>query len=151
MHVEGIDRLQSADIGFAAELGYVIKLLAIAERRENNQLSLRVHPTLVHRDDVLADVGGSFNAISVFGHALGHAFFYGRGAGSSPTASAVVSDLIDVAMGSRAIAFAQQRIFPDTTLPANVQPFEKIAKADTTLRLSRSRCGPACSPTSPAH
>ena len=126
VHVEGIDRLQSADIGFAAELGYVIKLLAIAERREDNRLSLRVHPTLVHRDDVLADVGGSFNAISVFGHALGHALFYGRGAGPSPTASAVISDLIDVAMGSRAIAFAQQRIFPDTTAPADVQPFDQL-------------------------
>ena len=69
-----------------------IKLLAIAERSADaaTALSLRVHPTLVHTDDVLADVGGSFNAISVYGHALGHALFYGRGAGQMPTASAVV-------------------------------------------------------------
>ncbi|MBV8780154.1 MAG: homoserine dehydrogenase, partial [Phycisphaerae bacterium] len=126
VYVEGINRLQTADIGFARELGYVIKLLAIAERGENDRLSLRVHPTLVHTDDVLAEVSGSFNAISVFGHALGHALFYGRGAGQMPTASAVVSDLIDVASGSRAIAFRQQRIFPDTTEPADVLPFDQL-------------------------
>ena len=126
VHVEGIDRLQPADISFARELGYVIKLLAIAERREGNRLSLRVHPTLVHQDDVLAEVSGSFNAISVFGNAMGHALFYGRGAGQMPTASAVVSDIVDVAMGSRAIAFAQQRIFPDSTQPADVLPFDEL-------------------------
>ena len=60
--------------------------------------TLRVRPTLVKHDDVLADVNGSFNAISVFGHALGHALFYGRGAGQMPTASAVVADLVNVAL-----------------------------------------------------
>ncbi|HMB94488.1 MAG TPA: homoserine dehydrogenase, partial [Tepidisphaeraceae bacterium] len=80
IHVEGIDKLEAVDIGFAKELGYVIKLLAIAERVDG-QVSLRVHPTLVHTDDLLADVSSSFNAISVYGHALGHALFYGRGAG----------------------------------------------------------------------
>ena len=89
IHIEGIDRLDAADIKFADRLGYVIKLLAIAERAAGNAASLRVHPTLVHKSDVLADVSGSFNAISVYGHALGHALFYGRGAGQMPTASAV--------------------------------------------------------------
>ena len=91
--------LQPADISFASNLGYVIKLLAIAERDADGRLALRVHPTLVHKDDVLAEVSGGFNAISVYGHALGHALFYGRGAGQMPTASAVVADLVSVALG----------------------------------------------------
>src|SRR5712672_2805700 len=89
-------------------------------------LILRVHPTLVHTDDVLAEVSGSFNAISVYGNALGHALFYGRGAGQMPTASAVVSDLIGVALGSAQIEFRQLRILPDTTPNASVMPFNEL-------------------------
>lgn len=126
IYVEGIDSLQSADIRFAGELGYVIKLLAIAERDSADRLTLRVHPTLVHAHDVLAEVGGGFNAISVYGHALGHALFYGRGAGQMPTASAVVADLMDVAMGTAGLAFKQLRIFPDTTPRADVLPFDEL-------------------------
>lgn len=126
IHVEGIDKLQAADIHFARELGYVIKLLAIAERSDGDQVSLRVHPTLVHKDDVLADVSGSFNAISVYGHALGHALWYGRGAGRTPTASAVVADLVGVAMGVTPLAFKQLRILPDVTEPASVLPFQEL-------------------------
>ena len=126
IHIEGIDTLQAADIAFARELGYVIKLLAIAERRNGAHLSLRVHPTLVHTGDMLAEVGGSFNAISVYGHALGHALFYGRGAGQMPTASAVVSDLLGVAMGTTPLAFKQLRILPDTTEPAAVLPMAEL-------------------------
>lgn len=127
IHVEGIDKLQAADIEFAKELGYVIKLLAIAERTAGDRVSLRVHPTLVHKDDVLADVSGSFNAISVYGHALGHALWYGRGAGRTPTASAVVSDLVGVALGTTPLAFQQLRILPDTTEPANILPFDQLS------------------------
>jgi homoserine dehydrogenase len=131
IHIEGIDTLDPQDIRFAKELGYVIKLLAIAERAEgsganNAALSLRVHPTLVHRQDVLADVSGSFNAISVYGHALGHCLFYGRGAGQMPTASAVVSDLIQTALGTAALAFKQLQIFTDATPAANVLPFAEL-------------------------
>jgi homoserine dehydrogenase len=140
IHIEGIDRLEPTDIQFASDLGYVIKLLAIAERgqgsavrREKNNSSaddaslfLRVHPTLVHRDDVLAEVSGSFNAISVYGHALGHALFYGRGAGQLPTASAVVSDLVGVALGTTTSTFRQLRVFPDATPPAAVLPFDQL-------------------------
>jgi homoserine dehydrogenase len=135
IHVEGVDKIQAADISFARDLGYVIKLLAIAERNPGDRLTLRVHPTLVHQNDVLAEVGGSFNAISVFGHALGHALFYGRGAGQMPTASAVVADLVDVALGSRAIAFKQQRIYPDSTPDANLLPFDQL-ESRYYLRLS---------------
>jgi homoserine dehydrogenase len=142
IHVEGIDTIQPTDIQFARDLGYVIKLLAIAERhvqgvgskdphhpgqaKPGEFLNLRVHPTLVHKDDVLAEVGGSFNAISVYGHALGHALFYGRGAGQMPTASAVVSDLLGVALGTTPLAFKQLRIFPDTTPRASVLPFHDL-------------------------
>jgi homoserine dehydrogenase len=133
IHVEGIDRLDPQDIRFARELGYVIKLLAIAERPDAGELSstehsvsLRVHPTLVHADDVLADVSGAFNAISVYGHALGHCLFYGRGAGQMPTASAVVSDIIQTALGTTGVAFEQLRVFPDATPPARVLPFEDL-------------------------
>jgi homoserine dehydrogenase len=75
---------------------------------------------------MLADVSGSFNAISVYGSALGHALFYGRGAGAMPTASAVVADLIGVALGTTPLAFRQLKIFPDTTAPANVLPIEDL-------------------------
>jgi homoserine dehydrogenase len=126
IHVEGVDTIRPEDIGFAGELGYVIKLLAIAARNGGDRLSLRVHPTLVHRSDVLADVSGSFNAISVYGHALGHALFYGRGAGQMPTASAVVADLVGVALGTIPHAFRQLNIFPDATAPALVLPFDEL-------------------------
>ena len=125
IHIEGIDTLQPADIAFAHELGYVIKLLAIAERMPGDRLALRVHPTLVHEDDVLAEVSGGFNAISVYGHALGHSLFYGRGAGQMPTASAVVADMVGVALGTTPLLFKKLRIYPDSTPAAAVQPFEQ--------------------------
>jgi len=127
IHVEGIDKLDAADIKFAGDLGYVIKLLAIAERQAGTDtISLRVHPTLVHKDDLLADVSGSFNAISFYGHALGHALFYGRGAGRMPTASAVVSDLIGIALGTTPAQFRQLNIFMDQTPKADVLPFHEL-------------------------
>jgi len=134
IYIEGIDKLQAADIGFAGELGYVIKLLAIAERT-GERLALRVHPTLVHKRDVLAEVGGSFNAISVYGHALGHALFYGRGAGQLPTASAVVADLVGVALGTTPLAFKQLRMFPDQTQKGAILPIEQL-QSRYYLRLS---------------
>ena len=126
IHVEGIDGLDAAEIKFAGELGYVIKLLAIAQRNAGDRVSLRVHPTLVHQDDVLADVSGSFNAISVYGDALGHALWYGRGAGRMPTASAVVADLVGIGLGSTPAVFKQLRTLPDQTQPAAILPFEEL-------------------------
>jgi homoserine dehydrogenase len=124
--VEGISMLEPADVSFASNLGYVIKLLAIAERNADGRLALRVHPTLVHKDDVLAEVSGGFNAISVYGHALGHALFYGRGAGQMPTASAVVADLVSVALGVAPLAFKKLNIYPDAAPPARVLPPDEI-------------------------
>jgi homoserine dehydrogenase len=121
IHTEGIDKLQESDIKFAGELGYVIKLLAIAQRH-GDKISLRVHPTLVRHDDVLADVSGSFNAVSVYGHALGHALFYGRGAGQMPTASAVIADVVNVGLGVTPLAFKQLHVLADQVPPASFLP-----------------------------
>ncbi len=135
LYVEGIDQLQPTDIALAKGLGYVIKLLAIAERSTGGKLALRVHPTLVHHSDVLAEVNSGFNAISVYAHALGHSLFYGRGAGSGPTASAVVADMVGVAIGTAPMLFKNLQIFPDTAPPVDVLPFDQT-KTRYYLRLT---------------
>ncbi len=94
---EGISSLTQTDIDFAARLGYVIKLLAIAERFEDNSVAVRVHPAMVPAEHPLASVRDSFNAVFVQGGAVGDLMFYGRGAGGFPTASAVLGDVIDAA------------------------------------------------------
>lgn len=96
IYVEGITRISSRDILYAGELGYVVKLLAIA-REEGGEIEARVHPALVPRQHPLAAVSDVYNAIFVRGDAVGEAMFYGRGAGQMPTASAVVGDLMAVA------------------------------------------------------
>ncbi len=94
-HVEGITRLQAADIRYAEQLGYRIKLLGITRRRDQG-LELRVHPTLVPAKRLIANVEGAMNAVVVQGDAVGTTLYYGKGAGSEPTASAVIADLVDV-------------------------------------------------------
>ena len=96
---EGITRVSQRDILYAAELGYRVKLLAIA-RLVDAQVETRVHPSLVHQGSMLASVDGSFNAVQVEGDLIGSALFYGRGAGLEPTSSAVIADLI--ALGTSA-------------------------------------------------
>jgi len=99
-HVEGIAALQAADIRYAEQLGYRIKLLGIAKRRSGANgavgIELRVHPTLVPKDRLIANVEGAMNAVMVHGDAVGTTLYHGRGAGAEPTASAVVADLVDV-------------------------------------------------------
>ncbi|NVB40574.1 homoserine dehydrogenase [Pseudenhygromyxa sp. WMMC2535] len=95
IHTEGITRVRPFDIRCAAELGYVIKSLAIADFRGERPI-LRVHPTFVPRDHVLAGVHGAYNAVEVSSRALGQSMYYGRGAGMMPTGVAVVSDIIEV-------------------------------------------------------
>ena len=113
LEVSGIDHLHDTDLRFAREMGYVCKLLAIAEKvpaaggGKTAAISLRVHPTFVARDRLIANVNGSFNAISVTGHASGETLYYGRGAGGKPTASAVIADVIDIALGTYPMLFAQ--------------------------------------------
>jgi homoserine dehydrogenase len=86
------------DITFGAQLGYVLKLLAIG-RRTNGTISLRVHPTFVPAGGPLATVNGADNAVLVTGHAVGDTFYVGPGAGEMPTASSIVADIIDAAIG----------------------------------------------------
>ncbi|MEO7108220.1 MAG: homoserine dehydrogenase [Rhodoferax sp.] len=99
VHVEGIAQLDSADIAFAERLGYRVKLLGIAKRNAQG-LELRVHPTLVAADHLLAQVNGSMNAVMVKSDAAGVTMYYGAGAGSEQTASAVIADVVDIARSS---------------------------------------------------
>ncbi len=94
--VEGIRQIRKLDIAFAKEFGYAIKLLAIA-KQEGEAIEARVHPTMVPRSHLLADVNGAYNAIAVQGEALGSSMYFGLGAGMMPTATAVVADLVDAA------------------------------------------------------
>ncbi len=94
--VEGIRHVSQLDISFAREFGYVIKLLAIA-KQDGDGIEARVHPTMVPRQHLLADVGGAYNAIAVQGEALGASMYFGLGAGMMPTATAVLADAMDVA------------------------------------------------------
>ncbi len=94
-HVEGITALQAVDIRYAEQLGYRIKLLGITKRREQG-IELRVHPTLIPATRLIANVEGAMNAVVVHGDAVGSTLYYGKGAGSEPTASAVIADLVDV-------------------------------------------------------
>lgn len=95
-YTEGITKLQQVDIQYAEELGYRVKLLGITKRTANG-VELRVHPTLIPEKRLVANVNGAMNAVVVKGDAVGPTLYYGAGAGSEPTASAVVADLVDVA------------------------------------------------------
>ncbi len=145
--VEGIEAVSKDDIRYGGEMGYCLKLLAIATRidtgysmldtrkgknqesrienqesRIENQesrienresrISLRVHPSFIAEDNPLARVEGPFNAVSIFGSAVGQVMYYGRGAGMMPTASAVVADIIDVALGNSATTFRHLNLRP---------------------------------------
>ena len=94
---EGITRVSARDIEYAAELGYAIKLLALARRHDDDSLELRVHPALLPHSHPLASVNEAFNAVWVRGDAVGETMSFGRGAGALPTGSAVVGDLIEAA------------------------------------------------------
>lgn len=94
-HVEGITQLQATDIRYAEQLGYRIKLLGITKRTDRG-IELRVHPTLIPEKRLIANVEGAMNAVLVHGDAVGASLYYGKGAGSEPTASSVVADLVDI-------------------------------------------------------
>ncbi|TAN41228.1 MAG: homoserine dehydrogenase [Nitrospirae bacterium] len=96
VYTEGITKITAHDISFASELGYKIKLLAIAKISDGG-IELRVHPTMLPEDYMIAKVDGVFNAVFVEGDAVGSTLYYGRGAGDLPTGSAVVADIIDIA------------------------------------------------------
>ncbi len=110
VYTEGIEDVSQDDIRYADEMGYCLKLLAIGQKKPNGKVSLRVHPSLILKETALARVNGPFNAISLFGHAVGEVLLYGRGAGMMPTASAVVADVIEVALGNSKRSFDQMQV-----------------------------------------
>ena len=121
VHVEGIRQVSAVDIAFAKEFGYRIKLLAIA-RRTPRGIEQRVHPCMVPADTPIAHVDGVFNAVAAEGDYVGRMMFEGRGAGSNPTASAVVADLADLAAGRRLHAFGVPAV--------KLQPLKAAPMAD---------------------
>ncbi len=120
MYTEGISAISADDIKFADELGYCIKHLGIA-RQSGDGLELRVHPTLVEKDQMLAQVNGVMNAVMVGSDAAGSTMYYGAGAGAGPTASSVMADIIDIGRGGK---------LPDlgfvSLAPMGILPIEKI-------------------------
>jgi homoserine dehydrogenase len=124
VYTEGITRLTSMDIEFARELGYKIKLLAIAKTSEG-EVELRVHPTMVPDGYLISKVDGVFNAVYVRGDAVGDTLYYGRGAGDMPTASAVVSDIADIASAIR--GGGTRPVFRPAESPMRVRKIEDIS------------------------
>jgi homoserine dehydrogenase len=120
----GIDTLELSDLRYAAELGYTVKLLAVA-RLVSGQLEMHVQPTLVRHHTPLAAVHGAFNAIAVAGDVVGETWYSGPGAGQMPTASAVVADLIDTVVGRTRLTFPRLELWRDPP-PYVLQPREKI-------------------------
>jgi homoserine dehydrogenase len=120
---EGITKISATDIRYARQLGYEIKLLAIGARA-GDSLDLRVHPAFVPNEHPLASVNGVFNAIFVQGDPVGNLMFYGRGAGSGPTGSAVVGDVIDCARNINHGASGRVPCRCYQTLP--IQPISEV-------------------------
>jgi homoserine dehydrogenase len=126
IYIEGIDGISKDDIRYGSEMGYCLKLLAIGQKDEHNKVSLRVHPSFIAKDNPLARVDGSFNAISIFGSSVGQVMFYGRGAGMMPTASAVVADIIDVALGNSATTFKHLHLKPRSEVESLIETIDNL-------------------------
>lgn len=124
--VEGIENVCEDDIHYADEMGYCLKLLAIGQREANGKISLRVHPSFIAKDTSLARVNGPFNAVSIFGDAVGQVTYYGRGAGMMPTASAVVADIIDVALGNSATTFRHLKLKPKEDVGSLIEKIDNL-------------------------
>ncbi len=101
IHVSGIEQVRPADISFAKNLGYAVKLLAVIREHSDGTVELRIQPSFIAKSNILASVHGVFNAVAVHGDVAGESLFYGRGAGQNPTASSVVADLVEAARGLR--------------------------------------------------
>ncbi len=113
IYTEGLERITREDMEFARQFQYRIKMLAIAKRNEQGAWELRVHPTLIPRDEILAQVRDEFNAIYLKGDAVGPMLAYGKGAGSLPTASSVVGDIVRAAKGERGAPNAHGADLPE--------------------------------------
>ncbi len=125
LYVEGIRDISLTDLRFADELGYRIKLLGIIKQNGDGDVEIRVHPTLISKKALLADVSEVFNAVMVNGDYVGSTMFYGRGAGREATASAVVADIIDIARDMAAGCRSGIRAFRPGKLFRNLLPMEK--------------------------
>ncbi|MEE2643083.1 MAG: homoserine dehydrogenase [Planctomycetota bacterium] len=121
---QGIEKLSQQDLFFAKQLGYRIRLLAIAQLHEQG-LEIHVSPTLVPIGQPLAEVRGPNNAVSVVGDAVGRVFFHGAGAGQMPTASAVVADMIDTAVGRTDLTFRNLELWSDEEAKVGIQEPDK--------------------------
>jgi len=126
IYVEGIDHISKDDVRYGGEMGYCLKLLAIAEKNNDDRVSLRVHPSFIVKENRLAQVDGSFNAISVSGSAVGQIMFYGRGAGMMPTASAVVADIIEVALGNSLRTFEHLHLKPRGEVAGLIEKIDNL-------------------------
>lgn len=126
VYVDGIEKISIDDIHCGKELGYVLKLLGIAEKDNNGKISLRVVPAFISKEDTLAQVSGPFNAVSVFGSSVGKTMYYGRGAGMLPTASAVVADIIEVGLGNSKRIFDSLRLKPKSEVQSVLQPADEL-------------------------
>ncbi len=127
-HVEGITALTATDIKYAEQLGYRIKLLGITKRRDTG-IELRVHPTLIPTKRLIANVEGAMNAVVVNGDAVGTTLYYGKGAGSEPTASAVIADLVDITRMHS--ASAAQRVPALAFQPGSMSQLHVLPMNDT--------------------
>ncbi|MDX1488056.1 MAG: homoserine dehydrogenase [Acidiferrobacterales bacterium] len=142
-YTEGITQVTPADVRYAQELGYRIKHLGIA-RRSNSSVELRVHPTLIPRRQLIANVEGVMNAVLVKGDAIGPTLYYGAGAGAEPTASAVVADLVDVVRtlttdpNNRVPHLAFQ---PDALSDLQILPMEEVQTSYYLRMQARDRPG----------
>ncbi len=127
VYTEGISKISREDVEFAAELGYCIKHLGVARRREDG-VELRVHPTLIPEKRLLANVNGVMNAVVVQGDAVGPTLYYGPGAGSEPTGSSLVADIIDVVRGIDANML--HRVPTLGFQPDSIEPLNILKAAD---------------------
>lgn len=125
IHIEGISKISLQDIGFASELGYKVKLLAIAKESEG-EIELRVHPTMLPKEYLISKVDGPFNAIYVEGDATGSTLYYGRGAGSVPTGSAVVSDIVDIARNIQKNAIGRVPTIPKISRDTRIKKIDDV-------------------------
>ncbi len=137
IYIEGISNISTQDLAFASELGYKVKLLAIAKATppsppyqggENRgvELELRVHPTMLPKDYLISKVEGSFNAVYVEGDAAGSTLYYGRGAGDMPTGSAVVSDIVDLARNIRKNAAGRVPIITKAVRDVRIKKIDDV-------------------------
>ncbi len=122
---EGINTLDTKDLRFAQELGYRVKLIAHAQL-SNQGLELCVSPTLIKIGHPLAEVHANYNAINVVGDAVGDLFYHGQGAGQMPTASAVVADMIDIAVGRTPITFKTLELWSKRESAVQIRPFDEL-------------------------